>query len=97
MSEFDEMDNATLMKSVQGMRGLLWEAKGLDLVADTVWETIHKMRKAEALMKVRNLPLDHPALGKRFTRVELVEFLVIEGEQEDDTPEDPGDFTGRFA
>lgn len=77
------MDNATLMKTVQEMRGCLWEAKALGEIFPATWGVIHKMRRAETLMRTRNLPLNHPALGKRFTNAEIADYLVFEGEQEE--------------
>ncbi len=99
MSEFDKMDNATLMKTVQQFRAVLWESKAEGKVFPATWLLLKRMRSAEKLMKVRNLPLDHPALGRRFSNAEIADYLVFEGEagEPEPSPEEPGDFTGRFA
>lgn len=98
MTELEQMDNATLMKTVQEIRAVLWESKAEGKVFPATWLLLHKVRRAEKLMRVRNLPLDLPALGKRFTNAEIADYLVIEGQEESvPAPEPEGDFTGRFA
>jgi hypothetical protein len=99
MTELEQMDNATLMKTVQQIRGVLWESKAEGKVYAATWLLLKRMKRAEELMRVRNLPLDHPALGERFTNAEIADYLVFEGQVPDPepSPEEPGDFTGRFA
>jgi hypothetical protein len=89
--DLKSMDNATLMKTVQELRGVLWEAKSLREVFPQTWGVIHKMREAEALMRTRNLPLDHPALGKRFTNAEIADYLVLQGEGDSGDGEEESD------
>lgn len=98
MTELEQMDNATLMKTVQELRGVLWESKAEGKVFPATWLLLKKMKRAENLMRVRNLPLDHPALGARFSNAEIADYLVIEGQEDEPEPApEPGDFTGRFA
>jgi hypothetical protein len=99
MTELEQMDNATLMKNVQEIRRVLWESKSQGKVYPATWTLLKRMKSAEKLMRSRNLPLDHPALGARFTNAEIADYLVIEGEAPEPSPAPApeSDFSGRTA